>query len=52
MRTFVTGECGETIGEILVWVEQGYLSGLELAWFTDEPLVEWPTPKQVQPEET
>jgi hypothetical protein len=24
-------------GEILVWVKDGYLSGLEFAWFTDDP---------------
>lgn len=52
VRAFVIGECGETIGEILIWVENGYLSGLELAWFTDEPPAEWPTPEQVQPKET
>ncbi len=52
VRAFVTEECGETVGEILIWVEQGYLSGLELAWFTDEPPAGWPTPEQVQPEET
>ena len=51
-RAFVTGECGEVTGEILIWVEQGYLSGLELAWFTEEAPAEWPTPEQVQLEET
>ncbi len=51
VRAFVTGECGEAMGEILIWVEQGYLSGLELAWFTEEAPTEWPTPEQVQLEE-
>jgi hypothetical protein len=28
---------GNYLGEILVWVEGGYLSALEYAWVTDEP---------------
>jgi len=30
-------------GEIILWVQDGYLSALELAWYTDEPPVEWPS---------
>jgi hypothetical protein len=28
---------GNYLGEVLVWVEGGYLSALEYAWVTDEP---------------
>ena len=27
---------GEMAGEVIVWVRDGYLSGLEYAWFSDE----------------
>ncbi len=37
VRAFVEDPDGETIGEVIVWVKDGYLSGLEYAWFTDEP---------------
>ena len=37
---------------VVIWVEQGYLSGLELAWFTDDEPPEGPTLQQVRPEET
>lgn len=28
---------GESVGELLIWVEDGYLATLEFAWWTDEP---------------
>ncbi|MEU3977530.1 hypothetical protein [Streptomyces bacillaris] len=31
------GESGELIGEIIIWTEAGLLSGLEYAWYGDEP---------------
>lgn len=36
VRAFVIGPNGEVEGEILVWVKDGYLSGIEYAWYTDE----------------
>lgn len=36
------------VGEILVWVEKGRLTGLEQAWFTDEPPTQWPLPADVR----
>ncbi|MFI6171158.1 hypothetical protein ACIBCN_30565 [Nocardia sp. NPDC051052] len=33
---------GDYQGEILVWVTDGLLSGLEYAWVTDEFPAEWP----------
>lgn len=49
IRTIVTDECGATVGEILVWVSQGYLSGLEYAWYTDEAPTELPAPERIRP---
>lgn len=34
-------------GEILVWVTDGRLSGLEFAWVTDEPPDRWPSPDEL-----
>jgi hypothetical protein len=42
VRALVDGETGELEGEILLWVSDGHLSGLEFAWYTDEPPTEWP----------
>lgn len=39
---------GEYLGEILVWVEDGYLSALEYAWVTDEPPRRLPTPADMR----
>jgi hypothetical protein len=35
VRAFVRDANGGTIGEVLVWVTGGYLSGLEYAWVTE-----------------
>jgi hypothetical protein len=35
-------------GEIIVWVENGHLSGLEYAWITDEPPARWPRPDEIE----
>lgn len=32
----------QLIGELLVWVRDGRLIGLEQAWYTDEPPTAWP----------
>jgi hypothetical protein len=32
------------LGEILVWVRDGYLSGLEYAWYTEAPPESFPDP--------
>jgi hypothetical protein len=41
VRVFVGGP-GEEEGELLVWVKEGCLSGLEFAWVTDEMPAEMP----------
>lgn len=46
-RTFVY-DGDELIGEVLVWLQHGRLSGLEQAWFTDEPPRQWPSPESLR----
>jgi hypothetical protein len=36
-RAIVESPDGESIGEVLVWVNSGRLSGLEYAWYTEQP---------------
>jgi hypothetical protein len=36
IRAYVDDADGEPVGEVLVWVKDGYLSSLEHAWTTDE----------------
>lgn len=39
---------GVPVGELLVWVESGYLNALEFSWWTDDPPDRLPTPDCVQ----
>jgi hypothetical protein len=41
-RAIVEGHDDEPVGEILLWVKNGYLDGLEYAWYTDEAPVAFP----------
>jgi hypothetical protein len=45
---WVYDEEGTPIGMLLVWTEDGYLSGLEYGWVTDEPPTTLPTVEQVR----
>ncbi len=36
------------IGELLVWIRDGRLIGLEQAWYTDDPPQSWPRPEMVR----
>jgi hypothetical protein len=45
----VEGPGGEFEGELLIWVKDGYLDGLEFAWITDEPPTAFPSPDRVRP---
>jgi hypothetical protein len=47
VHSVVKDAMGQPIGEIIVWITDGYLSGLEYAWYTDEPPAEWPLPDQL-----
>jgi hypothetical protein len=35
-------------GEIIVWITDGHISGLEYAWISDNPPTEWPHPDAIQ----
>jgi hypothetical protein len=48
VRAFVEGPSGSVDGEVMVWVKDGYLSGLEFAWVTDEAPDRMPSPDQVR----
>ena len=38
----------QLVGEVLVWIRDGRLIGLEQAWFTDDPPKSWPSPEMVR----
>jgi hypothetical protein len=42
LRALVNSPGGELLGEILVWVGDGYLSALEYAWYTEDAPSEMP----------
>jgi hypothetical protein len=39
---------GQLVGELLVWIRDGRLIGLEQAWYTDDPPQSWPSPEMVR----
>jgi len=43
----VTTEDGEPSGLILVWLENGALSGIEYAWYSDKPPTNWPDDERI-----
>ncbi|MFF0613556.1 hypothetical protein ACFYUD_33325 [Nocardia tengchongensis] len=43
----VTDRNGAPIGEVILWVEHGRLSGVEYAWYTDERPQSLPEPAQI-----
>lgn len=47
VRAVVVREGGQLVGELLVWVRDGRLVGLEQAWFTDEPPERWPLAEEL-----
>ncbi|WP_306361317.1 hypothetical protein [Nocardia sp. CC227C] len=44
----VTDRGGAPIGEVILWVEHGRLSGIEYAWYTDERPQALPEPSQIE----
>ncbi len=44
---FVHDCSGQPVGELLVWVSEGYLAGLEFAWWTDQAPTVLPGPEQL-----
>lgn len=45
---FTVRDSGALVGELLVWVKNGRLSGLEFAWVTDAAPVGMPDPDDVE----
>ncbi|MDO3648744.1 hypothetical protein [Nocardia mangyaensis] len=43
----VTDLSGSSVGELTLWVENGWLSGVEYAWYTDERPRTLPDPEQI-----
>ncbi|HXO11821.1 MAG TPA: hypothetical protein VN871_05595 [Mycobacterium sp.] len=48
LSIMVLDSAGIAFGELLIWVNDGYLSSLEFAWWSDDPPNELPTPDRVQ----
>lgn len=48
VRALVEGSDEEIEGEVLLWVRDGYLSGLEFAWFTDDAPTRMPTAESIR----
>ena len=48
-QAWIVAEDGTTIGSLLVWVDDGYISGLEYAWVTEEPPGSLPSVDQLRP---
>jgi hypothetical protein len=44
----VVDESGSEVGELLIWIRDGWLIGLEQAWYTQEPPSDWPPPERVR----
>ncbi|MFF7945065.1 hypothetical protein ACFZC5_35795 [Nocardia gamkensis] len=44
----VTDRDGSPIGEVILWVENGWLSGIEYAWYTDERPHALPEPDRIE----
>lgn len=35
-------------GEIIIWIKDGHLDGLEFAWVSDQPPTRWPLPGEME----
>jgi hypothetical protein len=44
----VTSIVGSYMGEIILWLAEGKLSGVEYSWVTDDPPSELPDPARIQ----
>ncbi|WP_405178673.1 hypothetical protein OG225_32310 [Nocardia sp. NBC_01377] len=44
----MTDHNGSPIGEVILWVENGWLSGIEYAWYTDERPLALPQPSRIE----
>ena len=48
VRAAVVRGDGCLVGEFLVWVKDGWLVGVEQAWFTDAAPVRWPSIEELE----
>jgi hypothetical protein len=48
VRALAEGPAGEPLGEIVVWVKNGFLPGLEYAWVTDDEPTAMPSVTSVR----
>jgi hypothetical protein len=48
LSAIVSDADGTSVGELLVWVENGYLQALEFAWWSDDPPERLPDPEHVR----
>ncbi|MBF6287450.1 hypothetical protein [Nocardia cyriacigeorgica] len=44
----VSDRGGRPVGEVILWVEAGWLSGIEYAWYTDERPHSLPDPSRIR----
>lgn len=47
-RATVLDGSGQCVGELLVWIREGVIIGLEQAWVTDDTPTDWPTPERIR----
>ncbi len=47
IRTFVVDRSGEYVGEIIVWMTDGFVSCLEQAWYIGDAPRSWPHTKRL-----
>lgn len=47
VTAIVRDEAHHDVGELLVWIKDGVLIGVEQAWFTDSPPDDWPAVERV-----
>ncbi len=47
VRAVYVDDSGESAGEIVIWVKDGYLDGLEQPWYTDDPPDALPDPSRI-----
>jgi hypothetical protein len=48
VNAYVTDEEGAYVGELILWIENGKLAGLEYAWVTDSPPSRLPEVSQIR----
>ena len=48
LSAMVLDAAGVASGELLIWVDDGYLSSLEFAWWSDDPPGQLPAPDRVR----